>query len=349
MTAALDLGSSEFRSLRREDDRLIARRLPAVYTVIDDQPAHRRMLEQSQIPYSPATGSLVVVGESALEVSALLSRPLIPLLTGGRLADDDAIGRQVCAWLIELLLPPAGSGIDHCVMTMPRGETATGGADGWTTQFLEHIVQLRGYQTSVLHPALAVALAELDEHEFTGACLTIGAESITFAITRCSQLVVEGRFTKGSREILERFAHARKKYLWDHAGNVYLDLPAVHRWLQQEDVSLRAPQSDDESWLRDAFEEQLLSAWFSLKRKITRCEDPVLRQPLPLIVSGTPARLSGMMDIVAESLMLSGLPLQFNQLRPATFDPYSVARGLLIHATLAAGQPLQDMLPLEAA
>jgi hypothetical protein len=52
---------------------------------------------------------------------------------------------------------------------------------------------------------------------------------------------------------------------------------------------------------------------------------------------------------VAESLRLSGIPLQISEIRHATFDPYSVARGLLIQATLLSGEPIDGMLALEAA
>ena len=121
MTAALDLGSSEFRSLRRDEHRLIAQRIPAVYTVVPDHSANRKVLDQSNVPYSTAVDALVVIGEEAIEVSTLLSRPLIPILPQGQLAENDPIARQVSAWLIEMLLPPASSNSASCAISLPRG------------------------------------------------------------------------------------------------------------------------------------------------------------------------------------------------------------------------------------
>ncbi|WP_437228556.1 hypothetical protein SH661x_000966 [Planctomicrobium sp. SH661] len=349
MTAALDLGSSEFRSLRREEQRLIARRLPAVYTVVDDEPAHRKALEQSHIPYSAVSGSLVIIGDAAIEVSSLFSRPLVPLLHGGRLADQDPIGRQVCAWLIDLLLPAAPTPESQCLITLPRGEVEPQGADGWTGKFLEHVVQLQGYQTSTMSPISSLALAELEDCEFTGACLSVGAESVHFGIVRQSQPLIESRFLKGSRDIVERFAHARKKYLWDHQGNSYIDLPLIQNWLTQGDISFFSPQSDDEEWLNDAYAELLLSAMFSIKRKLLSCADPILKQPLPLVLSGGPVRLPGFAQLVEEAISLTNLPLQIETVRAATFEPYSIARGLLIQATLNAGETVDKGVTLEAA
>jgi hypothetical protein len=349
MTAALDLGSSEFRSLRREEERLIARRLPAVYTTIDDQPAHRRLLDQTQIGYSVTAGSLVVIGDAAVEVSSLLSRPLIPLLHEGLLAEQDPVGRQVCAWLIELLLPAAGTENSRCYLTLPRGETMIRGIENSTAQYLEHIVQLRGYQTTLQNPAAALAVAELEDQEFTGACLTVGAESITFAVTHFSQPILQTRCQKGAREVLERYGHSRKKYIWDQSGNTYLDQAGIHAWLSHPDLSLATPRSDDETWLAEAFEELLLSAWFSIKRKFLSTDDRLLQDRLPLVISGGPTRLPGFVDLVVESLKLSGLPLRVSDVRTATFDPYSVARGLLIQATLASGESIAEMMAVEAA
>jgi len=349
MMASLDLGSSEFRSLRREEQRLIARRMPAVYTVLEDVPGNRRLLEQSQIPFSTPAGSLVVIGEPAQEVSRLLRHPLVPLLTGGVLGEQDPVSRQVCAWLINLLLPRAQSPHDLCVMTIPCGEATGTLQDSWTPQFLEHVVQLQGYQTCVMQPAHALAIAELEDHEFTGICLSVGAESISFCATLHSQPVLEARPHKGTREILERFAHEHQKFIWDSNGNSFLNLAAVSRWLTDSEISLVAPQTEEEAWLASALEELLLSTCFQLKRKVAACTDSILRQPLPLLISGGITRLHGFRDLVAESIKLSGLPVQISEIQPATFEPYSVSRGLLIQATLASGDypPLRH--PLEAA
>ncbi len=341
MSAALDLGSSEFRSLRREDQRLIARRMPAIYTVLDDLPEHRRLLEQTRTAYSLAAGSIVVIGEAAYETSRLLSRPVVPLLHGGELGADDPIGRQVCAQMISLLLPASHTSGNLCAITLPAGATSTDSSNHWTCQFLQHVVQLQGYDSMVMNSATALSLAELEDDEFTGGCLTIGAESITFSLTFQSRPVVEARLKKGVRPVLEQFAHARKKYLWDGAGNSYLDLSKLQRWLQSGDLSLVSPQSEDELWLRSAFEETLLSAWFALKRKIASCHETLLSRPLPIVISGAVTQLTGFTDVVRESIELSGIPLEVQGIRVASFDPYSVARGLLIQAALTSGGPVR--------
>ncbi|WP_437205199.1 hypothetical protein [Planctomicrobium sp. SH664] len=338
MTAGLDLGSSEFRSLRRQDHRLIARRIPAVYTIVDDNPAQRRLLEQSHINYSVTNGSLVVMGEAAHEISRLLSRPIIPVLPNGELPTQDPVTRQVCAWMIDSLLPSTSSAGAPCCLVLPKGETPKSGSLSATGRFLQHIVELRGYQTEIQHPATALTLAELEEQEFTGIGLTIGAESVTLAVAHLSQPILECRNVRGSHDVLERFAHIRRKYLWDQTGNAYVDFAGLQSWLRSGEISLSSPTQPDEVWLANSYEEMLLAAFTSMKRKIAGCSHPICREPLPMVISGGACRLTGFLELVAEAIRLIGLPLQIHDLRTATFDPYSVARGLLIKATLIAGE-----------
>ena len=50
MSIGLDLGSTQFRSLRRQGRRLVVRACPCVMTCIADTPAHRLMIERDGPP-----------------------------------------------------------------------------------------------------------------------------------------------------------------------------------------------------------------------------------------------------------------------------------------------------------
>ncbi|WP_437188172.1 hypothetical protein SH668x_001602 [Planctomicrobium sp. SH668] len=351
MTAALDFGTDEFRSLRREDQQLIARRLPAVYTVVDDTPANRKALEQTLYPYAIADQSLIVIGDAAVKVSTLMSRPLIPLFNRGKIAEQDAISRQVCAWLIELLLPANPGAPKHCSISLPKMNPTdnTQSAQDWSGKFLEHVVQLQGYQTEVLSQGTALSLAEMNQNEFTGIALVIGADSVQFELMRQSKPVLNVRYPKGTQHLVEQFAHAHKKYLWDHEGNSYLDLASVMNWMQTGDISLSAPQLNQEVWLRDAYAELLISTFIAAKHKLHFCNDPILKRPLQMVVSGGSMQLHGLLDLTGEVLKMCDLPVQIHTVRTASFEPYSVARGLLIQATLNAGEKVDHTLAVEAA
>jgi|GEM_PF-2876420 len=349
MTAALDLASGEFRSLRREGQRLIARRLTAAYTILEDTVSTRRLLDNGKFPYSQVSDSLIVVGNAAEEVSRLLSKPLIPLLNHGEIDEQDPVSRQVCAWMIDLLLPLTNQPNALCLMTCPRGDSQEQASDNWTAQFLEHIVQLQGYDTMIMPPATPLALSELEETGFTGVGLVFGAEMISFSLLHHSRPIVEVRFKKGYSELLERYCQTHQKLRWDSAGNSYLDLEGIESWMASGEMSFSSPSSAGESWLRDACTELLLSAWFSFKRKILNCHESYLNAALPIAISGMPAMIPGFQEVVRESLLLSGVPIRPSVIRSAAFEPFSVARGLYLQGELQAGSPFPARFEVDAA
>lgn len=327
MTAAIDFGSSEFRSLRYQGNHLVARRIPAAYCVLEETPTHRRLLERIGAPHSACQGSLIVVGDAARQVAEALRQPEVPLFPKGELPSDDPVGRQVCASLIDSLIPDGHQGNPLCTLTAPRQPAA----------FLAHLLHLRGYRTQVLHPATAVVLAELESAEFTGLAMTFGAETSTFSLCHLGQPLLELAAAHGSRSVEEGFARRRHRYLWDAQGNKYLDLPAMRRWLQGGTISLHESRDGDEQWLADAYWSQLSEFCPLIKRELAQHVRQLPRTPFPLVVSGGPVHLDGFPELLREAIQLSKWPLKISDIRVATFDPYSVARGSLVHSLLEDG------------
>ncbi len=95
MTIALDLGASQFRTLRRIEGRLVARTIDALYPVLADTPAHRRLLDHAGIPFSFSEGNIVLLGEAAAETASLFRVPSRRLLPEGRVPICDPLGRQL--------------------------------------------------------------------------------------------------------------------------------------------------------------------------------------------------------------------------------------------------------------
>lgn len=348
MSVALDFGSSEFRSLHRHDNRLVARRLPAVYTVVEDQPAHRRLLEQLRVPFSESDDALILVGAPAQEVAALLSRPLIPVLPGGLLPKEDHLARQICAWMVDSLVAPATPIGTPCVATAGTiGRHEPGGLE--TTEFLAHLVRLRGYGIELLPQAGALCLSELEDHGYTGLALCVGAETVSVNLSYHGATVFQGTLGKGIRPLISKLAQRRQQFVWDQLGNAYADTHRVEQWLAKSDIQLNSPTGDDESWFAGAVGELLLSAWITFKRKVRWVDHPVFRHPLPVVTSGGISLCHGFAEVVRESLALSEFPVTVAEVRQATFDPYSVARGLLIHGAVVAGDQPRGIVPREVA
>ena len=339
MTVALDLGCREFRSLRRQGQRLVARRVAAAYCVVDDQPAQRRFLEQIGVPILQVSGSLLVIGDAAHDVSHTLRRPVIPVLSDGQVPADDPIGRQLCRIMIESLIPSQNETPARCVLNLPAAESRLSTSPSGTTSLLESIVQLHGYTCERVHAGTALVLAELEDRRFTGIGLSVGAESVQVSLMFAGSPVVEISFQRGARNVERRYASRRHRYLWDDQGNRYLDIEGIRRWEESGELSLNTPRSGDEQELASLYRHLLddaLSAMFV--KMIGAVPAPLERQPLTLVISGGPVQLPGFRDVLAASLSASRLRLKIEEIRQASSDPYSIARGLLVQGSLTQTQ-----------
>lgn len=205
MTIGLDLGSHQFRSMRVAGDRLVARCCPAVFVMISDTPAHRRLLQQSDTHFATCSDQLLVFGEAAREWSAMLNLSLTPLLHKGHIPASDPISRQVLTLMIDAILPTPTFHGSLCKMTLPGGGRDER-IENRDAEFFQQLVALRGYRPQVLTATHALALAELNEAGFTGIAISLGHSTCEFGIVHCGREVVRCVVMDG----LERFEGSLK-------------------------------------------------------------------------------------------------------------------------------------------
>ncbi|MBM4075733.1 MAG: hypothetical protein FJ267_08840, partial [Planctomycetes bacterium] len=117
MTIGLDLGSTQFRSLRLFDSELIGRQCRAIYASMPDSASHRRLLDQSNARYACCGGDLVLFGDQAIEWGEILNLHIVSLLPGGRVPQSDPVARQILALMLDAVLPQATELGEICCMT----------------------------------------------------------------------------------------------------------------------------------------------------------------------------------------------------------------------------------------
>lgn len=186
MSIGLDLGSHQFRSLRSSGAELVARCCPAVFIVLSDTVAHRRLLQQSNTQFATCSEQLLVIGDPAIEWSSMLNLSLSPLLRGGRIPTSDPVSRQLLSLMIDAVLPRPDLPGTVCCMTVPGGglDERTNHQDA---EFFQQVVALRGYRPSVVTATHALALAELNESSFTGIAISLGHSTCEFGIVHCGR------------------------------------------------------------------------------------------------------------------------------------------------------------------
>jgi hypothetical protein len=337
MILGLDLGSSGVRSLERRSSSLRGRRSPACYIAIESGPSEKLLLKRAGIPFSSCDGSLVVFGENAIELSGALKTPLIPVFPEGCLPTQDPIGRQAAAAIIESVLPAETSKAGTATIILPGRDPGDSSAPAQLPGFLRQVLTLRNIACETLHAGVAVVLSELSDREFTGLGLSVGASTTSLAISRHGQSIIELQTARGMNGVDETFAKSRGRYLFDAAGNKYLDTRAVARWREVHAIDLSQPKTDDEDLLRSLIREWLQSVMTEFAAAIeTSAIKRDARVAKVMAVSGGPARMTGFDLLVADSLRRSQMPIAVDEIRTGGVTDYGLARGCLIAAELKA-------------
>jgi hypothetical protein len=338
MTLGIDLGSGCFRAIKRSRGRLVGRRIPADYVVIPDMASRRQLLQQAQIQFLAAEGSLIVVGDEAQRLAEALQLPLLPLFPDSQLPEDDPVARQIVARCVESLAPCVPGDHAKCTLALPSGAGSNESAE-----FLQRVFRLLNYAPHVIPAAHAVGLAELGRDGLSGLALNFGAGSPSICLLHRGRLEAAAATKFGGAWIDRQFAEQRKRFLWDGEGGRYLDLAAVRRWKASTLRFLRRPADDDESALSELYRQAIDELCLEFAAVCSRRQFPLPNRPQAIACHGGGAQIGDFADMLRERWQAAGVPIPLSGVRIIPGEEWVVARGCLIHAEVeAAGQPRQS-------
>jgi hypothetical protein len=304
VSIGLDLGSTQFRSLRRHGDRLIGRACRAVYASIPDTTGHRRLLERDRVPFAECEDALILLGDAAAEWSPLLQAELIPLLPDGQLPAHDPLSRQILSLMIDAVLPAASIPHETCGITVPGELLPSEG--GHERRFFTRLIELRGYRPVIVGQGAAVVLAELDDRGFTGIGISLGASQCEFALVRSGLEQARCAIPWGTSEIESELQRSAKS-------------PAA--------------AASGERLLADFLVEVLLEAGARIGQN---GGFRIVTQPVAIACSGGLTARAGFGELLQQAWQRAAWPIQIRGLRMAANPVYTVARGCLIQAKIAA-------------
>jgi hypothetical protein len=329
MTLGLDLGTSGFRALWRQDRRLAGRQIAACYLPLDDDARCRKLLQDAHIPFCAADDSLLVVGDEALELGPTLHLPVVPLLPDARLPEQDPVARQIAAALVESVLPSRDGGGRLCVAILPGDDLTPGATEA---EFFTRLLRLMNYQPVVLAAQHALALAELGGEQLTGIGLTFGAGTIGVCLLHQGRLATAATIRAGGDWIDRQVAERLEAFTWDAAGNRYLDTAGVAEWKHAWTGSILQPNSDVEDVLSKRYHaalDQLLQEFRDGLHLLGK--EALPQRPLPIVCHGGGAQVRDFDELLLRRWAHAGLPLAVRSVRIVRNDPWTIARGCLIH------------------
>lgn len=138
------------------------------------------MIERDDLPFLELDQELILIGDAALAWADHAPVSIQALLPDGKLPADDGLARELLAFLIDAVLPPATFPHEICAMTIP-GELFPD-EPGVERAYFSQLVKLRGYEPVVIGQGMAAVLAELGDAGFSGIGISLGASQCEFAL-----------------------------------------------------------------------------------------------------------------------------------------------------------------------
>lgn len=334
MSIGLDLGSTELRALRSDEQRLIARRCPTGYIALPAVESQQRLLEQAGISYMTSGGKLLVVNQNSGELARLFHVPSDSVLPDGRLPQSDPVARQLISAFLDALLPGSSS-IESCVMTVPGGHSNI--HENPETDYFSLLLRLKGYFPIPIHSAHALALAELGDRQFTGVGMVIGASSSEMSVVHQGREIAYGSIAKGTHWLDEEIGTASDHYAWDRKGQRFLDLESVRAWKSDPNLSLTSPMNEAEQILTERYRAMIRSIIEGVMPQIA-AEGKRIRKMIPddsiMIVGGGPTLIGGFASIFEKMFDEVSWPMHVSGIRYDKKPTWTISRGCLIHAEL---------------
>ncbi|MFQ5730678.1 MAG: hypothetical protein ACE5KM_01860 [Planctomycetaceae bacterium] len=335
MSVALDVGTHELKSLRYDAEPLNARRCRAAYSVIDDVPHHRDVLERLGISFAVCEKRLLVPGDSAVNFEQLFRAPCETLFPAGALNAGDPLSRQIAATLVEALVGRATAEGELCALTLPADLKSGGNGTSPQREFFGRVVRLLGYTPLEVATPQALVLAELGNDAFTGIGLSFGAGSAQAGLMHRGNVLAACEVPFGGNWIDLRLARAQQLFVWDARGRKQLDTAKARHAKETFAGDVRRGETESELQLADLYRGMVEF----LLREAAVTFGAVTKQmpipgPLPMVVSGGSARVPGFRELLGDVLPTVSFPVQVADVRMAVSCPYTVTRGGLIRAEL---------------
>ncbi len=335
MHVGLDLGVNGARVLMVTPTHLQGKRTSLHYCLLPDTPEQRRHLNRSGIHFASCEGNLLLLGSAANEYSRIFRAPVQSLLPYGEMSQQDMLGRQLLASHINQLIP-VRRGVSQeaiCCYSHPQSQPDAEALNSERSRFLSQVLHLANYVPLPLSAGMGVVLSELVDEGFSGIALVFGASCSEMTIAYQGREIYRATVPLGGEWIDDEIARRLDRFLFDEQGVRFPDRQLVRYWRERLPQPLLQPRTETDRLILEVYTEFLVDA---LGGCLDRLESQV-RLPnrgWAVVSGGGVARTNGFKSLLHRVLMELDLPFSISQLKGASTNDFTIARGCLANAFL---------------
>lgn len=318
----LDLGTSRIVLASTQGDRTQYKTELNAFVSIPYSKMTESMLKRENIHYTKMGSELLAFGNRVDEFANILGGDTRRPMKTGVLNPNEPRNIEMLKLALTKLCGPAKNGEKIC-FSVPSSANGTDANVIYHEQSIRLVLEDLGYEVHSLNEGLAVIIAELKDHDFTGIGISFGAGMCNVCLSYLGLPVVAFSTTRGG------------DYIDYSTASVTGETPTTVRLAKESDafkLNGKAKTSIDQAlsvYYRDIIQTVVLT----LERILNNNKQlPPFRGPIPVVFGGGTAMVEGFHDELRKALQKVKLPVEIMDVRKAKYGINSTATGALVAA-----------------
>ena len=293
---------------------------------LDLEAASKKQLRLSKVDYVERGDTLIVLGDSALNMANLFKREVRRPLAKGVIAAGEMDAQEILSLLVHNVLGEPQVEKEHCFYSVPAAPVDDTNQDiVYHTEVFRKIITELGYTAHPMNEAMAIIYSQCSGENFSGISVSYGSGMCNVALAYQTISGMEFSLIRGGDWI---DTHAAKA-----VGSTATRMCA----LKEKGVDLRTPKTREEEAIAMYIRALIKYTLDNISAQFRRAQSTLeLPDPIPFIVSGGTTKAPGFMDLFNEEfeeVKKRGFPIQISEVRQASNPMTAVAEGLLVLAS----------------
>jgi hypothetical protein len=321
----LDIGTMNIVSCRRTATATTSRSIRDAFLDLDLDA--KRSLRMSKVDFVERSDKLIVIGDSALQMTNLFQREVRRPLSQGLIAAGEIDAQEILSLIIQRVVEKPVTEGEKCFYSVPAAPVEEPDRDViYHTEVFRKILTEQGYCPEPTNEAMAIIYSQTAKEQFSGLAISFGSGMANIALSYQASEAMAFSLSRAGGDWVDQGAAKA-------VGKTQSQMCAI----KERGVDLANPENREQEAIAFYLRELVRYVLAKVGEKFLEVKNTVeLPGPIPLVVSGGTSLATGFMEIVGqefEAVKKRGFPFEISEIRRAK-DPLSaVAEGLLVLAT----------------
>lgn len=318
----LDLGTSRIVLASTQGERTQYKTELNAFVSLPYSKMTKAMLERENIHHAKSGKEILAFGNRVDEFANILGGDTRRPMKTGVLNPNEPRNLEMLALALGKLCGRAKNGEKIC-FSVPSSANGSDADVIYHEQSIRQVLEELGYEVHSLNEGLAVIIAELKDHDFTGIGISFGAGMCNVCLSYLGLPVIAFSTTRGG------------DYIDYSASSVTGETPTTVRLAKESEafkLNGKATTSIDQAlsvYYRDIIQTVVLT----LERILNNNKQlPPFRGPLPVVFGGGTAMVDGFHEELRKAIQKVNLPFEVMDVRKAKYGMNSTATGALVAA-----------------